>query len=87
MESMLRLTNGQVGVIGGLMQNSVDKQTDSVPGLSKIPVAGEAFKSRDNQYNKTELVIFLRATVVRVPSLEADLKTFKQFLPRPVSSN
>jgi hypothetical protein len=25
--------------------------------------------------------------VVRVPSLEADLKTFKQFLPRPVSSN
>jgi MSHA biogenesis protein MshL len=87
MESMLRLTNGQVGVIGGLMQNSVDKQTDSVPGLSKIPVAGEAFKSRNNEMQKTELVIFLRATVVREPSLEADLKSFKQFLPPPVSSN
>jgi MSHA biogenesis protein MshL len=87
MESMLRLTNGQVGVIGGLMQNSTDKQTDSVPGLSKIPVAGEAFKSRNNEIRKTELVIFLRATVVREPSLEADLKSFKQFLPPPVSSN
>jgi general secretion pathway protein D len=85
MESMLRLTNGQVGVIGGLMQNSMDKQTDSVPGLSRIPVAGEAFKSRNNQMEKTELVIFLRATVVRQPGLEADLKSFKQFLP--VSSN
>jgi MSHA biogenesis protein MshL len=87
MESMLRLTNGQVGVIGGLMQNSADRRTDSVPGLSRIPVAGEAFKSRNNQMEKTELVIFLRATVVREPSLEADLKSFKQFLPRPASSN
>jgi MSHA biogenesis protein MshL len=86
MESVLRLTNGQVGIIGGLMQNSVDKQTDSVPGLSSLPVAGEAFKSRNNEITKTELVIFLRATVVREPSLEADLKSFKQFLPQPASS-
>jgi MSHA biogenesis protein MshL len=86
MESVLRLTNGQVGIIGGLMQNSVDKQTDSVPGLSSLPVVGEAFKSRNNEVTKTELVIFLRATVVREPSLEADLKSFKQFLPQPASS-
>lgn len=83
MESMLRLTNGQVGIIGGLMQNSVDKQTDSVPGISKVPVLGEAFKSRNNEIGKTELVIFLRATVVREPGLEADLKSFKPFLPQP----
>ncbi|HEX5057188.1 MAG TPA: type II and III secretion system protein [Gammaproteobacteria bacterium] len=81
MESMLRLINGQVGVIGGLMQNSVDKQTDSVPVISKVPLLGEAFKSRDNQFEKTELVIFLRATIVREPSLEADLKSLQQFLP------
>jgi MSHA biogenesis protein MshL len=81
MESMLRLNDGQVGVIGGLMQNSTDKQTSSVPGISKIPVLGEAFKSRENEFEKTELVIFLRATVVREPSLEADLKSLKQFLP------
>jgi general secretion pathway protein D len=81
MESMLRLSDGQVGIIGGLMQNSVDKQTKSVPGISKVPVLGEAFKSRDNELEKTELVIFMRATVVREPSLEADLKSLKQFLP------
>jgi MSHA biogenesis protein MshL len=87
MESMLRLSNGQVGIIGGLMQNSIDKQTDAVPGLSKVPVVGEAFKSRNNEIAKTELVIFLRATVVREPGLEADLKSFKQFLPQPANRN
>jgi MSHA biogenesis protein MshL len=87
MESMLRLSNGQVGIIGGLMQNSVDKKTDAVPGLSKVPVVGEAFKSRNNEIAKTELVIFLRATVVREPGLEADLKSFKQFLPPPANRN
>ncbi|HEY3487958.1 MAG TPA: hypothetical protein VGL10_07825, partial [Gammaproteobacteria bacterium] len=83
MESLLRLTNGQVAMIGGLMQNSVDKNTSGVPGLSKIPLIGEIFKSRDNSTSKTELVIFLRTTIVREPSLEADLKSFKQFLPPP----
>lgn len=87
MESMLRLTNGQVGVIGGLMQNSVDKQTDAVPFISKIPVLGELFKSRNNEVAKTELVIFLRATVVREPGLEADLESLKQFLPQSPSIN
>lgn len=83
MESVLRLTNGQIGIIGGLMQNSVDRQTDSVPGVSKVPVLGEAFTSRNNEIAKTELVIFLRATVVREPDLEADLKSLKPFLPPP----
>jgi MSHA type pilus biogenesis protein MshL len=81
MESVLRLTDGQVAVIGGLMQNSTDKNTTAVPGLSSIPLIGEAFKSRNNEVNKTELVIFLRTTIIRKPSLEGDLSRFKEYLP------
>ncbi|MBN1378708.1 MAG: pilus (MSHA type) biogenesis protein MshL [Gammaproteobacteria bacterium] len=81
MESVLRLNNGQIAVIGGLMQDSISKTTDGVPGLSRVPGLGEAFKYRDNQTQKNELVIFLRTTVIKEPSLDGDLKQFREFLP------
>lgn len=87
MESLLRLNNGQIAVIGGLMQDVVNKDSDAVPGLSRIPGIGEAFRYRDNQVTKTELVIFLRATVIKEPSLDGDLKHLKPFLPGPVATD
>lgn len=87
MESLLRLNNGQIAVIGGLMQDTINKDSDAVPGLSRIPGIGEAFRYRDNEITKTELVIFLRATVVKEPSLEGDLKRFRPFLPGPVATD
>jgi general secretion pathway protein D len=87
MESMLRLNNGQIAVIGGLMQDVISKDSDAVPGISRIPVIGEAFRYRDNQITKTELVIFLRATVVKEPSLEGDLERLRPFLPGPVATD
>lgn len=87
MESLLRLNNGQIAVIGGLMQDVVNKDSDAVPGLSRIPGIGEAFRYRDNQITKTELVIFLRATVVKEPSLDGDLKRLKPFLPGPMATD
>lgn len=86
MESVLRLNNGQVAVIGGLMQDSLNKSHDGVPGLSKIPVVGNAFKYRDDKLNKTELVIFLRTTVIKDPSLDGDLKQFREYLPTRASA-
>lgn len=83
MESLLRLNDGQIAVMGGLMQDAINKDSDAVPGVSRIPAIGEAFRYRDNQITKTELVIFLRATVVKEPSLEGDLKRLKPFLPAP----
>lgn len=83
MESVLQLNDNQIAVIGGLMQNRVDKDVDAVPLLNRIPGIGQAFKYRNDQYNKTELVIFLKAVVVRDPSLDGDLKHLKTFLPTP----
>lgn len=86
MESMLRINHGQIAVLGGLMQDNSSRTDRSIPGVSKIPLLGEAFKTRDRDYRKTELVIFLRPTVVRNPSLDGDLELFKPFLQKAGSS-
>jgi general secretion pathway protein D len=44
---------------------------------------GDFFRFRDNRATKTELVIFLKPTVVTNPSLDGDdLKFFQRFLPQ-----
>jgi MSHA biogenesis protein MshL len=81
MESVLKLNNGQIAVLGGLIQDEVRKDTRSVPLLSDLPILGDTiFKSRTNQYVKTELVIFLRPVVIRNPSINADLGPYRPFL-------
>jgi MSHA biogenesis protein MshL len=81
MESVLKLNNGQIAVLGGLIQDTVRKDTRSVPLLSDLPILGDTvFKSRDNEYVKTELVILLRPVVIRNPSINADLGPYRPFL-------
>ncbi len=87
MESMLRLQSSQIAVLGGLMQDSVRKDTGGLPVLSEQEGSvGELFKSRDNDFTKTELVIFLRPTVIRSPSVSGDLANFQRFLPENLKS-
>ncbi|MEM7206629.1 MAG: pilus (MSHA type) biogenesis protein MshL [Pseudomonadota bacterium] len=81
MESLLRVNSGQVAIIGGLMQDKVEKGRSSVPGLGEVPVLGNAFSYRDDTVEKTELLVFLRPTVVNNASLDGDLKAFKSYLP------
>lgn len=63
-DSVVKAKNGEVIVIGGLMQNLTNDQLGSVPGVSDIPVAGELFKQKSNTNRRTELVILLRPIVV-----------------------
>ncbi len=93
MESVLRIGSGQLAVLGGLMTDDVQKSSDAVPWLSESETFGDLFTSRDNQFEKTELVIFLRPWVIQTPDVQADLKSFQPFLPdnvdkkaEPVSS-
>jgi MSHA type pilus biogenesis protein MshL len=82
MESMLQAQSGQTVVLGGLMQDDIQTNTENVPLASKLPLIGKLFQGKDNQGSKSELVIFLRPTVIPNASLESDeLKSFKQFLP------
>lgn len=82
MESLLQVNSGNTAILGGLMQDEIQRNTDKVPGLSEIKGFGEIFKGRDYANKKTELVIFLRPTVVKNASLESDeLSRYKQYLP------
>lgn len=82
MESMLQILSGNTAVLGGLMQDDIVTNTDKVPGLSKIPGIGKVFTGKNDANRKTELVIFLRPTVIANASLESDeLVNYKQFLP------
>lgn len=83
MESVIRLQSRQTAVLGGLIQDSVRRDRDQVPVLGSMSRVGDAFALRDEAFDKTELVIFLRPTVVASPSIHsAELGHFERFLPR-----
>ncbi|MDH3342968.1 MAG: pilus (MSHA type) biogenesis protein MshL [Gammaproteobacteria bacterium] len=79
-ESVLKVNNGDTAVIGGLMQDQINKQQSGVPILSSIPLIGALFSYQDDEYVKSELVIFIRPVVVHEASLDGDLKEYKKYL-------
>jgi general secretion pathway protein D len=81
-DSILRLRSGEIAVLAGLMQDSIDNRDSGVPGIRHIPILGDIFAQRADVTTKTELVIFLRATVIRDPSIEGDFRHFRAQLPR-----
>jgi general secretion pathway protein D len=80
-DSMLRIQSGQTAVLGGLMQDSVENVEDTIPGLNRIPFFGKLFAQERKVTRKTELVIFLRATVIRDASVDGDYASFRSLLP------
>jgi MSHA biogenesis protein MshL len=80
-DSILRLQSGQTGVLAGLMQDVMNNVDTFIPGVSSVPLLGDALSNRSDLSSKTELVIFLRATVMNDPSLDGDLRALKDRLP------
>ncbi len=83
LESVLQVASGQTVILGGLMQDDVLRNRDGVPWLSRQPGIGDLFSFRNERATKTELVIFIRPTVITNPSLQSDeLNFFQRFLPQ-----
>jgi general secretion pathway protein D len=80
-ETVMRVGTGQLAVLGGLMADRISKDDEDVPGFSSVEGVGELFKFREQTQNKTELVIFLRPTIIRVPDVRRDLASFRRYLP------
>jgi general secretion pathway protein D len=80
-DSMLRIQSGQTAVLGGLMQDSVENVEDTIPLINRIPFFGKLFAQERKVTRKTELVIFLRATVIRDASVDGDYRSFRTLLP------
>ena len=85
MESILQVGDGQTVVLGGLMQNKENKNDNGVPFLSSLPFVGSLFKYKDNEFIKTELVIFLRPVVVHHADVNRELHQYKKSLPQTTS--
>jgi MSHA biogenesis protein MshL len=64
-DSVIKAKNGQVVVIGGLMQNGSSNEDGGTPGLSDIPLIGNLFKQQKRSNKRSELVILLRPIVVQ----------------------
>lgn len=64
LESVLRLENGQVAVLGGLIQDVIAEEDTGIPGLVSAPNAGFLFGQKNHAKRKSELVIFLKPTLI-----------------------
>jgi general secretion pathway protein D len=59
------IEDGGILVIGGLISNEYDRNTTGVPLLSHIPLIGQLFQDRQGSIQKKDLMIFIRAQVLR----------------------
>lgn len=88
MESVVTVPSGAVVVMGGLMQEAVNKNDSGMPGAMDVPVVGNLFKANSDQTSMTELVVFLKATVVHgaPPIDDADKDVYRRYIhdPRPL---
>ena len=57
--------DGQTVVLGGLIEDQVNKGDQRVPVLGSIPVLGHLFRSQSASKRKTNLLIFLKPTIIR----------------------
>ncbi|MBJ7484438.1 type II secretion system secretin GspD [Brevundimonas sp.] len=64
----VQVEDGQLIVLGGLLRSARSVGDTGIPYLDRIPVLGAAFRTRDDNRRQTELVMFLRPTVVRARS-------------------
>ncbi|WP_428630621.1 type II secretion system secretin GspD [Sphingopyxis sp.] len=64
-ETVLTVDDGEILAIGGLLNDDERKTIERIPLLSDIPLIGELFKSRSRTRSKTNLMVFIRPTILR----------------------
>jgi MSHA biogenesis protein MshL len=64
-DSVVRLKDGHIVAIGGLMSQSFDDSKNRVPLLGDIPVLGELFGNTSQSRQKRELVVLIKTTLIR----------------------
>lgn len=78
METSVRVGDGDVIVLGGLVRQNERITVDRVPILGSIPLLGRLFRSSGKVREKTNLMTFLRTTIIRTAD-EAEKVTARQY--------
>ncbi len=73
-ETTVIVDDGEILVLGGLIEDTLLESDQSVPVLGKIPLLGNLFRSRKTDKKKTNLMIFIRAEIMR-DSVETAFQT------------
>jgi general secretion pathway protein D len=64
-ETTVTVDDGEILALGGLLDDNERKTIERIPLLSDIPGLGELFKSRSRSRTKTNLMVFIRPTILR----------------------
>lgn len=68
LETTLVVDDGDIAVAGGLLDQNDRLSVDKVPGLGDLPGIGGLFRSTSRQRGRTNLMVFLRPTIIRSPA-------------------
>lgn len=77
-ETTLTVGDGQLLAIGGLLNDDERRTIERIPLLSDIPLIGELFKSRSRSRSKTNLMVFIRPTILRSRA-DGDILTARRY--------
>lgn len=66
-ETTLVVDDGDIAVAGGLLDQNERVSVDGVPGLRDLPVVGGLFRSESRRRGRTNLMVFIRPTIIRSP--------------------
>jgi len=64
-ETTVIVDDGEILVLGGLLEDTLRESDQRVPILGRIPVLGNLFRARRTEKVKTNLMIFIRPTILR----------------------
>lgn len=83
MDSVVNMESGQTLVMGGLMQEQANNAREGIPGLADIPFIGRLAGSNSRTNSVSELVVFIRATLVNAPGTvtDEDIRLYRTFTP------
>ena len=63
-DTVVKVNSGQPIVMGGLLQDRIASTQEAVPVVGEVPFLGALFRNQSDLVSKTELVIFLKATLI-----------------------
>ena len=65
LETNVLVDDGQIIVLGGLIDDNIQDTVEKVPGFGDIPIIGGLFRYKKRSHVKTNLMVFLRPTIIR----------------------
>jgi general secretion pathway protein D len=77
-ETTVTVGDGQLFAMGGLLNDDERRTIERIPLLSDIPLIGELFKSRSRSRSKTNLMVFIRPTILRTRA-DGDVMTARRY--------